>query len=380
MQKGVAFLLRSEKLKTIIASGLVIIFAMTVILLDTVSGQEDPFLEVKEKLEKISREERDILINLFTLIQEIELIEGEEKELAKEVEAISKEIGELEAAIAEEERVLGKKEEGLKSILRSYQRMGPGSFLEIILSSDSLGTFLQRINTLRDLTRNTGELLEQLKESRKKLSEEKDELSVKLKLFQNKQEQSRQALAKKLKLKDEKEEYLASLEGEREYYQEHLNNIEEMWNETKSLVSEAAKEFSRIVEDGNLPVNALKITISFFEIKGSIEDKVINKVISEHSKLPGMTFAFHQDKVEISLPEKNIVLLGTFVTLEGNTLKFLPQEGTFYGMPLEPGSMEDLFSEGDLVLNLEPLLGGNKINTIAIKEGYLELISKLKLF
>jgi peptidoglycan hydrolase CwlO-like protein len=373
-------MLRLKKIKVLIASGLVIIFAFVIIPLGAVNGQADPFMEVKEKLTGISEEEKEILINLFTIMQEIELIEAEEKELTQGVEAISKEIGELEAAIAEEERTCVKKQEGLASVLRSYQRMGPGSFLEIILSSDSLSTFLHRINTIRDLTKNTGELLEQLESSKEKLEEGKTELSEKLSLFKDKQEQSRQALARNIKLKNEKEEYLTSLKGEREYYQEHLDNIQEVWNELKLLISEAAKEFSYIIEKESLPTEALKLTFSFFEVKGSIEDEIINKVISEHSKLPSMTFAFHPDKVEISLPEKNIVLLGTFIILEGNTLKFQAQEGSFYGMPLEPGSMEELFSEGDLVLNLEPLLAGNKINAIAIKEGYLELISKLKLF
>jgi hypothetical protein len=49
-------------------------------------------------------------------------------------------------------------------------------------------------------------------------------------------------------------------------------------------------------------------------------------------------------------------------------------------MPLEAGSMEDLLSKGDLVLDIEPLLAGNSINDLEIKEGYLELINRLKLF
>jgi hypothetical protein len=49
-------------------------------------------------------------------------------------------------------------------------------------------------------------------------------------------------------------------------------------------------------------------------------------------------------------------------------------------MKLTPGSLEELFNEGDLVLDIEPLLEGNSINALEIKEGYIELISKLNLF
>ena len=373
-------MLKLKRTRALIASGLVIIFVLVAIPICAVNGLADPFSETKEKLSGISDEEKEILQNLFTLAQEVELLETEEKELSQEVEAINLEIKELEAAIAGGERAYEKKQEGLESVLQSYQRMGPGSFLEIILDSDSLSTFLHRVNTVRDLTRNTGELIEQLEARVEKLSEMKTLLSEKLSLVKDKQEQSREAIAKKIKLKLEKEEYLSSLMGEREYYQEHLTNIEGVWNELKPLVSKAAKEFSRIIEEGSLPMDALEITFSFSNIKGSIEDKIINKVISEQSNLPKMVFAFHPGKVEISLPEKNFVLSGTFIILEGHILKFQAQEGSFFGMPLEPGSIEELFSGGDLVLNLEPLLVGNVIHDLEIKEGYLELINKLNLF
>lgn len=371
---------RLEKSRALIASGLVIIFALTVIPICTVSSQTDPFSEIKQKLYGISDEEKEILQNLFTLAQEVELLEAEEKELSQEAEAINLEIKELETEIAGGENDYEKKQEGLKSVLRSYQRMGPGSFFEIILDSDSLSTFLHRVNTVRDLVRNTGELLEQLESKAEKLSKMKTLLSEKLMLVKHKQEQSKDALTKKMELKLEKEEYLSSLMGKREYYQEYLTNIEGVWNELKPLVSEAVNEFSHIIEEGNLPTDALKITYSFLNIKGSIDDKSINKVISEQSSLPGMVFAFHPGKVEVSLPEKNIVLSGTFAILEGHILKFQAQEGSFFGMSLEQGSIEELFSNGDLVLNLEPLLAGNLIHALEIKEGYLELISKLKLF
>ena len=345
-----------------------------------VVGHADPFLEIKEKLSGISEEEKEILQNLFTIAQEIELMEMEEKKLSQDVEAMHQEIKSMEAAIKEAESSYSRKQESLKQVLRSYQRMGPGSFMEIILDSDSLSTFLQRVNTVRDLTRNTGELLEQLEISEEELKKEKISMSEKLLLIEERQKQSREALAKNIELKSEKEEYLDSLKGERVYYQEHLTNIEQVWNEIKPLFSDAAKEFSRIIKEGNIPSEALKVSFSFTEARGAIADSVINKVVSEQSTLPTMVFSFQPGKVEINLPEKYLVLSGTFVILDGHTLKFQAREGSFYGMPLEAGSIEELLNKGDLILDIEPLLAGNIINDLEIKEGYLELINRFKLF
>lgn len=373
-------MLKLGKIKTLFISGLVIALVFASISIGAVNGYADPFSEIKDKLSGISEEEKEILQNLFTLAQELELMEKEEEKLAQEIKTIDHEIKGIEAEIYESELAYAKKQESLRQVLKSYQRMGPGSYLEIILDSDSLSTFLQRVNLLRDLTRNTGELLDQLEARGEKLSKEKAKLSEKLALVEDMQRLSKEALAKKIKLKKSKEEYLSSLKGEREQYQKQLADIQQIWNELKPLFSDAAKEFSRIMEKDSLPYDALRISFNLFEIKGAIDDKVINKVVSEQSSLPDMVFAFHPGRVEISLPEKYLVLSGTFVILDGHTLKFQAQEGSFYGMKLTPGSLEELFGEGDLVLDIKPLLAGNIIDALEIKEGYIELISKLGLF
>lgn len=371
---------RFSNIKLFMTLGLVIIIAFGFSPSGMVAGHADPFLEIKEKLSGISEEEKEILEKLFTISQEIELMEAEENRLSQDVETMSQEIKSMENLIKEGEINYSKKKENLKQVLRSYQRMGPASFMEIILDSDSLNTFLQRVNTVRDLTRNTGELLDQLEASGEKLKKEKAVMSEKLLLIEERRKQSREALSKKIELRREQEEYLASLKGERLYYQEHLASIEQVWNELKPLFSDAANEFSRIIEEGNIPAEELKITFSFAEVRGAIEDDIINKVISEQSSLPTMIFSFYPGRVEISLPDKYLVLSGTFVIVDGHTLKFQAREGSFCGMPLESGSIEELLSKGDLILDIEPLLAGNVINDLEIKEGYLELINRFKLF
>lgn len=371
---------KSGKLDIFLAFGLTIAFVLAIFCGNIVNGQADPFDIIEEKLNGISEEEKGILQDLFALAQEIESMERTEKELGQEIEAINGEINSLEAAIEVEAAAYAKKQEGLKQVLKSYQRLGPGSYLEILLDSDSLTTFLRRLNTLRDLTRDTGELLEQLEANGEKLSVQKSKLSEKLKLVEQKKQQSKAALDKKLKLKENEESYLAALKGEREFYQEYLSDIQQMWGELKPIFRQAASEFSDIIEEGNLPQDALKVTFSFFNAEGTIDEIVFNEVISEQSDLPKMIFDFQPGKIEISLPEQKLVLTGSFAALEGHILKFQAEEGSFYGMPLEPGSIEELFKEGDLSVDIKPLLGRNTLQAVKSQEGYIELYVKLNLF
>lgn len=373
-------LIKLTGIRSILFIFLTITLVLTIFPASVTVGQADPFSEIEGKLSGISEKEKEILQNLFILSQEIELMEAEEKELAANIDKIGREIKSLEASITESELAYKKKQDSLEQVLKSYQRMGPGSYVEIVIDSEDLHTLIQRLNILRDLTHNTGELLDGLEADRKKLDKEKTRLAGRLVLMKQKQEQSKAAISKKMELKHEQEEYLASLKGEEQHYREQLASIQKVWNDMKPLFTDAAKEFSRIIEEGGLPSDALRITFSLFDIKGAIDDKVINSVISEKSKLTPINFAFHPGRVEISLPEKNLLLSGTFSIEEGHILKFNAQEGTFFGMPLAPGSIEELFSKGDLVLNLEPLLAGNIIHSVEIKEGYLELINKIDLF
>ena len=370
----------SSKLKSILTLVIVISFVWAFFGTSMVAMQVEPPLGIQEILVGISEEEKQVLQNLFTLAQEIVVLEIEEKELDAYLEKANQELISIEETIASEETHFTEKQEALKRVLKIYQKMGPGSYLEIIMDSDNLSTLLRRINTLRDLTRNTGKILETLEISKDKLAIEKLKLLEKLLTIKEKQEQSKEALSSKLKLKKEEEIYLASLKEKSMFYQEHLSNIKGMLDELKPIISKAAKEFSTIISDGGLPEDALKMTISLFSVKGSIDQKSFNEIISKRPNLSLMVFAFKTDEIEISIPERNLVLSGTFVIEDESVLRFQEGEGSFYGMPLEAGYIKELLGEEGIALDFKPLLGKNTMKSIKLQDGYMELNIKLNIF
>lgn len=369
-----------SKLKPILALTLVVSFILAPFCTSMVFAQVEPPSKTQEKLNGISEEEKKVLQALFTLTQEIAVMENEEEMLALDIDKANKELISIEAFIASEEANFAKKQDALRRVLKIYQKMGPGSYLEIIMNSDNLSTLLRRINTLRDLTRNTGKLLEELEASKNKLSLEKTKLIEKLTLIKEKQEQSKEALSKKLELKKSQEIYLASLKEQSKFYQEHLANIDIMIEELKPMLAKAAAEFSNIIMDGSLPSDALKMTISLFNIKGTIDQETFNDIISKQPNLSSMVFAFNTDQIDINIPEKNLVLSGKFVIENQNVLKFQVEEGSFYGMPLEPEYIRQLLGEEGIALDFKPLLGKNTLQSIKLQDGYIELNIKLNLF
>ncbi len=337
-----------------------------------------PLSEIHEKLIGITDEEKEVLSELFILAQEIEGIEKEEKRLANDIKGLDNEIEKVKMAIAGEEKAFENNKEGLKQVLKSYQRMGPGSYLEIILGSDSLVTLLRRINTLQDITKNTGKLLNLIEENKKSLLNAKEELDGNIVKLEEKQADLEEALSEKLRFKDDMEKYLGSLHDEREYYQEHLAVLEKAWDEVGKTVADTIKELSRIISEEELPLDAVKLSFSLLKIKGTIEEGVFNDILKKQPKLSKMFFKFTPGEMALELPDNNTVLRGQLVIIDGNTLEFKVENGDFYGLPLDSRSVSELFKENSLVLNLKPILGGNKLDSIEIKEGYLELTSTLK--
>ncbi len=358
------------------------IFISTAILVlflsNLVIGQ--PFEDIHEKLIGISKEEKEILEKLFILIQEIENMEKEEEKLSLDIDDIKQEIKKLEIEISGEENIYEKNKEALKQVLKSYQRMGPGSYLEIILNSDSLAMLIRSINTLQDITRNTGDLLGLIEKSRDNLLLAQKSLNKNLLLIEEKQRQLEDALSAKIGFKEEIEEYLTSLEDEREYYQDYLSNLQIAWDKVGHTLSDTIRELSRIISEEELPQDALELTFSLLKVKGSMKDQVFNDLVKKYPSLPKMVFSFTPGKATLDFPDNNIVLAGKLLIVDGSALELKVEEGSFYNMPLESRTIEELLKDNKLIINLKPLLYGNKLDSVVMKQGYIELISTFKLF
>lgn len=215
-------------------------------------------------------------------------------------------------------------------------------------------------------------MVEQLQQSKEKQAADKTKLTGELTALKGRQVQFDEFLAKEKRLKQDLEDYLASLSAERDNYQKYLADLQNKWGELKPLFSNAVKDFSRLIEEGKLPPDSFKLTANFLSIKGSITDKALNEVIAGAPGFPQILFSFAQGNVEMKMPDKNLVLDGTFVVHEGNALKLQVKEGSFYGIPLETGAVQELFRDGDLVINLKSLLGGYTLNSVETMNGYLQ--------
>lgn len=341
-----------------------------------VNGEVQSVTEANEKLKGISEEEQQTLERLFLITQEIEEMEREKIRLSKEIEDLKIQIDNLDQLIEKEKENYDNHLSLLEQVLISYQRGGPASYIDIILKSKDLTSFIKSLNLIKDISKNTGELLASIDESKRSMEENRRKLSESRDLLEVKKVELEKSIAEGQRLVKDLEAYLNSLEDQKELYEDYLNNLKLMWENLKDLFSNIVDEFSRIIGEGHFTMDDLNLKFNFFSVKGSIHQDTFNRILNDNSNLQKMIFSFKTDGVRVEVPESNLVLLGDFVVRDDMVLEFVPREGTFYNMVLEIESIEELFRNRPMIIDFEKIAGDMiiidiKLDEVKTEDGYL---------
>lgn len=336
--------------------------------------------EAKEKLEAIDATERETVEALFVLSSEIELLNTEVIKLQSDIDQLNEESRIKTQLIELENSNYNSTQDSLILILKHQQRSGVGSYLQMILDSENISDFLNRMNLIRDLSKNTVRLMDQIEMSKKILEHEKQELEALITELETSQIALEENLSSKQQAAATLEAYLDSLEADKSYYEEYLTTIEDVWRSLKPMFSETVRAFNEIIERGGLPEDTINVRFSMLSAVGTIQQDKFNQILSSEQNLPELKFIFKEDQVDLEFPSYNLLLSGRFVLTDPQTVEYLVETGTFYDLPLSESAIKDLFSEGDLSFKLESLLGKNTIRDITMKNKSLELSITIKLF
>lgn len=342
-------------------------------------AQEHPISETEKKIQTISGEEGEILAQLYTMSQELDEMTTGLEGLAEEIAAIQREIQVMGASIQKAQSDYDGQKEALRRVLLTYQKMGPESFFEIVLNSQSLSDFLNRLNTLRDLSANTKNLLEEIDAAKLVVEAEKARKELILGEFEVKLSAQSAAKAEKEQKKSEMETYLASLQDQRATYEAYLTALTQAWTRLLPLFAEATDRFAKVIETGNFPPDAISISFTSTGLLGVLSEETFNEMVHSQKQLEGMEFAFTPDGINLDVEAEKLKLQGHFIIDQGDTLIYVAESGSFYDLPLSSNSIEALFEQGRLEMDLEPILAGSRIEKIEEDDDRLSLTINLGL-
>lgn len=358
---------------------LVILFSFALGINATLST--DKTSEESKSIEELTNEEKIILEELFIIVQEIKEMEEVEFTASIEIENLKDEIEAIEGQIQEKTIEYNDNLNIMEKILKSYQKNGSNTFLDLILGSESLSTLLRRINLIRDISRSTEDLLIELEDAKEALVMDRNKIKEKLEDVEEKQRQVREAIQKQNTLKDDLEERLASLQDEKSKYEEYLSRLENSWTDIKPIFTETINQLTKMIEDGNIPQDTIDIKISFTGVKGIIREESLDRILSSQPFPTKVEMKLNKDNMELILPEIGIHMSGSLEILENKqSLRYNMESGSFLDMKLERSALEELFTFGYLEFNFKKLLEKSTIKNVIIYDDRLELIINPVLF
>ncbi len=336
---------------------------------------------VKENLEELTNEEKKVLEELFILVQDIYEMEAVERTTSVEIDDLKADIENMEDLIKEKEFQYDDSLNIMEEVLKNHQKNGSTSYIEMILSSDSLQILLRRINLIREISRNTESLLEELELSKKELIEDKETLQSSLEQVEERQRQLQEAIKSQTILKNNLELRLASLKEDKAKFEEYLNKLENSWAEIKPIFTETINMLTKMIEEGNIPSDTIDISFSLTGVRGIIKEESLDDILLSQKFPTRVEIKLQKDKLQLIMPDIKIFMSGSLEILEGRqSLRFNMEEGSFMDMKLESSAMEELFSFGYLEFNFKKLLDKSTIRAVNINEDNLELLINPVLF
>ncbi len=329
--------------------------------------------ENSSSITQLNDEEFLILDQLYLIQQEINEMEITEKKIKQEIDNLQVSIQELEKNIEDMTKSYDNNLDIMESVLKSYQKNGALNYLQLILNSKDLPTLLRRINSIREVSRNTSNLLEIIDKERDELLIEKTNLDNNLLVLDNTRKQLEETLANKLEIKTTLESRLNELMDEKQKYLTYLDELNNRWIQSKPIFEEVIKQLVKIVETGDLPPDLIETKISLARIYGIINEDLLNVELSKKGLSTPLTVIFRENEMVLNLRELQLIIHGSLEQIDDQTLRFNMTKGQYMGLNLEKSSLEELFDFGYLDLRFSTLLGRNKIRSVKIYDGYLEL-------
>lgn len=335
--------------------------------------------DLQNTIQEISEDEKKILEELFLQAQEIEVLRNKQTVLKDRIATLDQSVLTLKQALEKAEEDYDYKLKFLEAVLTSYQRNGAGSFFKVLLNAGSISELLNRWNIFREFNADTDALLREIKEERVQMEKKKGQLDKNLKDLKQEQADLEDTMKKTEKAMGKNEKMLASLQGDREKFEERLKWVETGMRKLEETLDAFTVGINDFIRQGYLPDDVIQQEVSLSGFKGVVNEKTFNRLFVEED-LPPMNVKFRRDIVEVSSKEYGLEMSGLFEPTDGTKLRFVAQKGSFFGMKLDRKTLDNLLSKGYLILDLTAPLEGNSIQKIKVREGFLDIFVKISLF
>ena len=319
--------------------------------------------------------ERDALSDLFLLLLKMERSRARMDELGVEIGVVEADIRRLEGALEETEARYREARAKTGTALRWLHRMGPTSYLEVLLGASSLRDFLVRVNLVSSAARGALRVLAEVQEEKRLFASTRadlDEARARL----NALEGERSALATAGKdYQRGKEDLQASLGPRAPLVFAEMERLQGVWNsQAEPYLVRLPERLSALLEKGIMP-EGVTITPSLFSVRVKIPESGLNAVLAEEATLKDAAFEFEPGGTRFKIPSLELALHGDLSVTPQGVLAFSVSRVEFSGLTIRSDPV--LKSLSNLSLDLGPSLQGMVPRSLSVGQGFIEMTVSL---
>lgn len=346
---------------------------MASLLSQSLAAVDDP--PTKTDLTTLQAQEQAVLAELFALNRERDSTQKRLKEITEEQATTGALITELQVKITQTEGALTALKSRLAHRLQLLQEGGQLNPFSILLGADSLGTFLDRLESLQLLLAHDRRLMTQVKETNSALGQQSQALqSTELRLGALADE-ARGAEAKLSAEIVKHESILAGLQAERGRMETELAKLEQAWAEVPGVLASLSDSINRSAEQATgFEPDQVKLSLFPPGATAVVSDTTLNKLVTN-----GIGFQFKKDAALLQgrLAKAELLLQGGFSIVNGTAIRFTPLEMRLNGVPVPAGVVTEAVGKRPIQLELGRWISPFRLQDLKLAPGALTVQSGL---
>ncbi|NLP18918.1 MAG: hypothetical protein GX376_07480 [Firmicutes bacterium] len=350
--------------------------------LERAAGQGESHLPLKEihgQLDSLGAAEKEIIAALFAVTERIRQQEGELEALGERQKAVEEALAWAEVEYEEAAEQYEEARLSATEALRWLQRLGPVSYLDLIVGSATFNEFWQRLDVIFIALRGVERALGHLFHTREMAALEKGTLED----MQAELKGVLAAAANKLQqlqaTREEKEAALDGLGDRRQEFEERLLELERVWlKDIIPYLKAAASELATLMGKGGREALPVQWQFTRWGMEGSLSFKDLNVALSPYPSLRGAYFSGKDGRLFFTVPERGLSLGGELSIVEdGKGGSFDIDEIYLLGMPISPSALLEYHDETHFVFTVPSPLPSIRLRRIRVTEEALVLVVSL---
>lgn len=327
--------------------------------------------DIQDLLAELDSDQLAILSELFSISRDIE-------EAHVRLEALTLAAAELRQSVPRLERELEvaqerhlQASEAAASAVRLLQRLGPASYLDIILGASSLKDFLGRLAVTLSAVRGLSTALARVRAEHGTVSAAAATLYGRIADIEAAQLSELRGIEELERVAAHLEQSLTDLGDHRAFYEQRLETLEQTWCEqARPVVDRMIAAFSRLLETETMPEARVVFSLTGLKLIAPISG--LNAVMDRTPEVSGSRFRIEDDRLWLDIPAAHLSMTGDFAVQPPSGLAFQINQVTFTGIRIAEESIELLFPGRVLLADLTPALTGFRLHEVRLKGDELE--------